>query len=181
MSDTKPWALSPLIATMPHFVHERLDDIRTSPLLGHKHADSTGSSFPPSQSLGEDTSQLQFAIATSSNSSSSTFSTPASSNSMCFTPASSGSAFVTPASSLSSRIPSAASSSYDLPVSSRKPVSLGASVKNSLKKPLEKAQKKSKVDRSLDLRTASDRRSYFSSPQHRQEIEFGPDVSRLPL
>lgn len=162
MSETKPWALSPLIATMPHFVHERLDDVRTSSLLEHKRSESTGPSFPPSQSIGEDTSQLQFAVA-SWNSSSSTFLTPSSSNSP----------FLTPYSSLSSVSPSAASSSSNL---SKMPGSLGASVKGSLKLPLEKAHlKKRKFGRSLDLRTTGDRRSYFSSPQHRKEIVFGPE------
>ncbi|KAG1736139.1 uncharacterized protein EDB91DRAFT_1143079 [Suillus paluster] len=143
MSETKPWALSPLIATMPYFVHERLDDVRASPLLECKRSEFT------------DTSQLQFAIA-SSNSSSSTFLTSSSSNSP----------FLTPYSSLSSISPSATSSSSNL---SRMPGSLGASVKKSLKLPLEKSHLKMKKQKS------SGRRSYFSSPQHRQEIVFGPE------
>lgn len=159
MSDTKPWALSPLIATMPHFVHKRIDDIRASPVLEHTRSQS---SFPPSQSIGEDTSQLQFAIA-SSNSSSSTYLTPYSSNSPFATPSSSSSV--------------ASSSSNHL----KMPGSLDVSVNNSvLKLPLEKAHwKKNKkrriFGRALDLRTAGDRRSYFSSPQHRREIVFGPE------
>jgi len=162
MSETKPWALSPLIATMPHFVHERIDDIRASPVLEHKRSQS---SFPPSQSIGEDTSQLQFAIV-SSNSSSSTY----------FTPYSSNSPFATPSS-----LSVASSSSTHLNVS-KMPGSLNLSVKNSLKLPLEKAHlKKNKnkktgiFGRALDLRTTGDRRSYFSSPQHRREIVFGPE------
>jgi hypothetical protein len=166
MSETKPWALSPLISTMPHFVHERIDDRRASPVPEHKQWES---SFPPSQSIGEDTSQLQFAIA-SSNSSSSTY----------FTPSSSNSSFVTPSSSLS-----ITSSSSDLSNFPKMPGSLGVSVKNSLQLPFEKAhlkknKKKKKIfGRALDLRTTGDRRSYFSSPQHRQEIVFGPEVCRL--
>lgn len=162
MSETKPWALSPLISTMPHFVHERIDDRRASPVPEHKQWES---SFPPSQSIGEDTSQLQFAIA-SSNSSSSTY----------FTPSSSNSSFVTPSSSLS-----ITSSSSDLSNFPKMPGSLGVSVKNSLQLPFEKARlkknkKKKKIfGRALDLRTTGDRRSYFSSPQHRQEIVFGPE------
>ncbi|KAG1745296.1 hypothetical protein EDB19DRAFT_1894480 [Suillus lakei] len=161
MSDTKPWALSPLIATMPYFVHERLDDIRVSPVLDDKRSDFTAPSFPPSQSIGEDISQLQFAT-TSSNSSSSTYLTPYSSN------------FMTPSSSLS-----AASSSSNLSSLPKMPGSLGVSVKNSLKLPIEKAhlkkKKRRKFGRVLDLQTTDDRRSYFSSPQHRQEIVFGPE------
>jgi hypothetical protein len=165
MSETKPWALSPLISTMPHFVHERINDIRTSPVLEHKWSES---SFPPSQSIGEDTSQLQFAIA-SSNSSSSTYLTPSSSNS----------SFVTPSSSLS-----VTSSSSDLSSLPKMPGSLGVSVKNSLQLPFEKVHlkknknKKKIFGRALDLRTTGDRRSYFSSPQHRQEVVFGPEVCR---
>lgn len=158
LSETKPWALSPLIATMPHFVHERIDNIRASPVPEHKR------SFPPSHSIGEDTSQLQFAIA-SSNSSNSTY----------FTPYSSNSPFVTPSSSLS--VVSSSSNFSNFP---KIPGSLGISVKNSLKLPLEKAHltknKKTRVfGRALDLRTTGERRSYFSSPQHRQEIVFGPE------
>lgn len=161
MSETKPWALSPLIATMPHFVHERIDDIRASPLLENRRSES---SFPPSRSIGEDTSQLQFAIA-SSNSSSSTYLTPYSSNST----------FVTPSPSLS-----VASSSSNLSSLPKMPGSLGVSSNNSLRLPLEKAHmkknKKGRIfGRELDLRTTSERRSYFSSPQHRQEIVFGPE------
>ncbi|OAX36641.1 DUF1769-domain-containing protein [Rhizopogon vinicolor AM-OR11-026] len=149
MSDTKPWALSPLIATMPHFMHERIDDIRASPLLEDKRSKSIDHSFPPSHSIGEDTSQLQFAIAPSH---------------FC------GSTD----SSLSSFILSPTSSFSNL---SSKPSSLGSSVRYSLKKPLEKAQlkKKKTPTSSLGLRTANDRRSYFSSPEHREEIVFGPE------
>ncbi|KAG2142446.1 hypothetical protein DEU56DRAFT_794471 [Suillus clintonianus] len=164
MSETKPWALSPLIATMPHFVHERLDDIRASPVLEHRRS---APSFPPSKSIGEDISQLQFATATE-DSSSTTVLTPYSSNS----------SFTTPSSSLSSSLPSAASSSFNLSTLPKKPDSLGVSVKSSLKLPLEKVhlkKKKRKMGRSLDLRTTGDRRSYFNSPQHRQEIAFGPE------
>lgn len=61
------------------------------------------------------------------------------------------------------------------------PGSLGVSSNNSLRLPLEKAHmkknKKGRIfGRELDLRTTSERRSYFSSPQHRQEIVFGPEV-----
>ncbi|KAG2156727.1 uncharacterized protein EDB93DRAFT_1125228 [Suillus bovinus] len=132
MSQTKPWALSPLIATMPHFVHERIDDIRASPLLEHRRSES---SFPPSQSIGENTSQLQFAIASSTSSSST---------------------YLTPSSSLS--IASSSSNLSNLP---KMPGSLDVSQKI--------------FSRALDLRTTGERRSYFSSPQRRREIVFGPE------
>ncbi|KAL4252011.1 Protein of unknown function DUF1769 [Pleurotus pulmonarius] len=47
-SPTKPWALSPLIATMPHFVHKRLSPTYTSL-----------PAFPPSQSIADDLSQIR--------------------------------------------------------------------------------------------------------------------------
>lgn len=45
-SNTKPWALSPLIATMPHFMHTR----------------EMNYSFPPGESISDDTSQLHLAL-----------------------------------------------------------------------------------------------------------------------
>jgi len=45
-SNSKPWALSPLVATMPHFVHTREKDTY----------------FPPDHSLSDDTSQLHLAL-----------------------------------------------------------------------------------------------------------------------
>lgn len=47
-SQSKPWALSPLISTMPHLTHMRLDEL-------HK-----ASPFPPIKPLADDTSELQF-------------------------------------------------------------------------------------------------------------------------
>ena len=49
-SQTKPWALSPLISTMPHFAHKRIRESETSP------------EFPPQESLHDDNSQLAEAV-----------------------------------------------------------------------------------------------------------------------
>jgi len=49
-SQAKPWALSPLISTMPHFVHRRIGESDTPP------------EFPPRESLQDDNSQLAEAI-----------------------------------------------------------------------------------------------------------------------
>lgn len=49
-SPTKPWALSPLIATMPHFEHKRLSS---------DHASLPA--FPPSQSIADDVSHVRVA------------------------------------------------------------------------------------------------------------------------
>ncbi|KAI6044038.1 hypothetical protein EDC04DRAFT_505183 [Pisolithus marmoratus] len=46
-SDTKPWALSPLITTVPHFMHVRVDRVPG----GQEE-------FPPRTSISDDTSQL---------------------------------------------------------------------------------------------------------------------------
>jgi hypothetical protein len=39
--------------------------------------------------------------------------------------------------------------------------------------------RRGKNARSLDLQKASDRRSYFASPKHRQDVFFGPNVRIL--
>ncbi|KAF9652660.1 DUF1769-domain-containing protein, partial [Thelephora ganbajun] len=49
-SQTKPWALSPLISTMPHFTHKRIGESDTPP------------EFPPRESLKDDNSQLAEAV-----------------------------------------------------------------------------------------------------------------------
>lgn len=49
-SQTKPWALSPLISTMPHFAHRRMKESDTPP------------EFPPRESLQDDNSQLAAAV-----------------------------------------------------------------------------------------------------------------------
>ncbi|KAI0346420.1 DUF1769-domain-containing protein [Trametopsis cervina] len=45
-SKTKPWALSPLISTMPHFVHARVQSSGDAP------------AFPPSKPISDDSSKL---------------------------------------------------------------------------------------------------------------------------
>lgn len=45
-SKSKPWALSPLIATMPHFTHRRMDENHRLP------------QFPPKKPITDDVSQL---------------------------------------------------------------------------------------------------------------------------
>ncbi|KAF8068793.1 hypothetical protein FPV67DRAFT_1090695 [Lyophyllum atratum] len=54
-SPTKPWALSPLISTMPHFKHQRLPQDR-----GQK-GERKEEPFPPRESIEDDTSQLHLA------------------------------------------------------------------------------------------------------------------------
>ncbi|KAI0296433.1 hypothetical protein BC826DRAFT_875918, partial [Russula brevipes] len=54
-SNTKPWALSPFISTMPHVAHRRMPCPSRSP-------SKAWPPFPSPQSLSEDTAQLHFAL-----------------------------------------------------------------------------------------------------------------------
>lgn len=49
-SPTKPWALSPLISTMPHFAHRKIGEFDPLP------------EFPPRESLKDDNSHLAEAV-----------------------------------------------------------------------------------------------------------------------
>ncbi|ESK88475.1 duf1769 family protein [Moniliophthora roreri MCA 2997] len=64
-SPTKPWALSPLITTMPHLAHIRLgSDTADSPASSSSSLElrSTPPKFPPSHSVVDDTSHLHLAL-----------------------------------------------------------------------------------------------------------------------
>ncbi|KAG6335512.1 hypothetical protein ID866_3584 [Astraeus odoratus] len=61
LTSSKPWALSPLIATVPHFVHSRMDVAHTP---DEKPSERT---FPPLTSITDDTSQLNIASTSSSD------------------------------------------------------------------------------------------------------------------
>ncbi|KIJ61855.1 hypothetical protein HYDPIDRAFT_176829 [Hydnomerulius pinastri MD-312] len=154
-STSKPWALSPLIATMPHFAHERLHNLQGT-LISEEHESAVlQSPFPPTTSISDDTSQLRLA----SKASSSGF----------------RSGSQTPSSSSSSSLSASGSLSSDVSASSVKS-SLRETVKNSLKKPLGKAESKRKRDESvLIFRTPGERRSYFSNAQHRKDVVLGPE------
>ncbi|KAH0835892.1 hypothetical protein J3R83DRAFT_9785 [Lanmaoa asiatica] len=142
LTSSKPWALSPLIATMPHFTHERLDSQSDIP------------PFPPPVSISDDTSQLWTTSTSSIRQPRSCAATP---------PSFSRTSFST-----------SWSSSSDTSYSSVRS-SLRDNVNNTLKRSLEKAHirwKGTKCD--MNFRTPSERRSFFSSPQHRQEVVLGP-------
>lgn len=74
LSSTKPWALSPLICTMPHLVHTRVPscpaaDTRsnmTTPGQSGHH-----SRFPPTQSISDSTDELYLTVIQGSSSASS--------------------------------------------------------------------------------------------------------------
>ncbi|TFK25262.1 DUF1769-domain-containing protein [Coprinopsis marcescibilis] len=131
-SQTKPWALSPLISTMPHFTHHRVRDSL-----------SDEAPFPGKTSLVDDTSELYLA-AEGSNPSSQGSSSPGS--------PSLGSANMTPHSGIS---PSSSAMSLVTPRSTAVEVPSSALSK-------------------LSFETASQRRTFFSSPEKRQKVAFGP-------
>lgn len=148
LTSSKPWALSPLIATMPHFAHERiykLDSLSSSDI----------SPFPPPVSISDDTSQL------------------------CTTSPCSRqprSCDVTPPSFSRTSFSTSWSSNSDTSHGSAMS-SLRDNVNNTLKWSLGKAHLRWKgTKRDMDFRTPGERRSFFSSPQHRQEVFLGPQV-----
>jgi len=164
-SSTKPWALSPLVSTMPYFAHTRLassrsssPDSSTSSLsLDEVHGlESTPPPFPPldNTSVQDDTSQLCYALCPDyiqSNSSSSSSSSSLSSDSS--------------ASSRSSK------SSLSL-----KKVSAKLGNKHSEEKKLRRreANKMKQIAALQNLQTAAQRRSYFSHVENRHAVVFGP-------
>ena len=162
MSSTKPWALSPLISTMPHFMHERTVDSLSPPSSSRSslicpNAEATPKAstfpdaitkaphshsfppFPPNKSIEDDNSQLHLTKMSLLN---------------------------LPSSSTSSL--SSVSSEMSLK-STRSTSSLKVKMKNGDKYPRAPGQP-------FNLQNASDRRSYFSVAKNRKEIIFGPNV-----
>jgi len=151
-SPTKPWALSPLVSTMPHFMHTRTtitEDAFSGSLSEAPASDTPGSSrlssFPPSQSIADDTSQLYLALKNTDSSSSSGSNTPS----------------------------SAASSVLSIVSTSSNAPNFGQ-----VKKALGRRPKRDKPTLP-DFANASQRRSYFSQCANREAVELGPEVSFL--
>jgi len=166
MSPTKPWALSPLISTMPHFSHTRI----SPPLDGHSCESSLSTSyqkpasispppFPPTTSMSDHTSQLYLAVPDSNSSHSSDSGSDTSS--------------LSSASSILSSVPSPSSTTSRSSAKS-KVASTGASkLRQAVKVARRKRTKPPNPDLSFD--SANQRRSYFGAPSHRQAIQFGPE------
>ena len=165
-SPTKPWALSPLITTMPHFTYTRVSpsESRSRALSSSppatarpwtKHTDPPP--FSSLYSLEDSTSQLHLALIDSSSSDSSV-----STSSDLSLSQSSASSFSSRRSSRSNRSDTGKRSGTE-----------------KLKQAVQKvAQRKSKSRRDpLKFENASQRRSYFSDPTNRQTVRFGPHVS----
>lgn len=149
LTSSKPWALSPLLATMPHFAHERIYS-----LDGLSQSDIPP--FPPSVSISDDTSQLWAASTCSIRQ-------PRSCD-------------VTPPSLSRTSFSTSWSSSSDTSHYSAKS-SLRDNVNYTLRRSLEKAHIRWKgTTHDMDFRTPGERRSFFASAQHRQEVVLGPQV-----
>ncbi|KAH6896246.1 hypothetical protein BKA70DRAFT_1316696 [Coprinopsis sp. MPI-PUGE-AT-0042] len=130
-SQTKPWALSPLLSTMPHFAHHRIRD----------SAQSEGP-FPPSTSLQDNTSELHFASNTIDDEDEEIHSEQ---------PTPTVSAATSPAPS--TMVEPATSEATD-------DTTLNATGHH--------------LQQQMAFETAAERRSFFSSPENRQKVMFGP-------
>ncbi|KAG6889460.1 hypothetical protein C0995_000985 [Termitomyces sp. Mi166 len=151
-SQTYPWALSPLIAMMPHLVHTRI--ARNRDCSDHLAPPASSAAFPPKIPLSDDTSQLHLAR-TLARSLSSRGNELAHSSML----------------SLSSTL--SASLYLATPRESSKEF---RSARSTIKKMVGANGKDKKKERSgLGLASASKRRAYFTSAAHRQDITFGPE------
>ncbi|KAF8155856.1 hypothetical protein B0H34DRAFT_659245 [Crassisporium funariophilum] len=159
-SSTKPWALSPLISTMPHLAHTRVSI--SSENLGLKQPNGTQKQqqpFPSTNSLTDSTSHLNLAIVDSSSSSSSEASSPASS-----------------ASSLSSGISSSNSRGSVRSASGSVKSGGSARIKEAVRKVAKRRRSPTRMEREVQhLEGATQRRAYFSDAKKRQKVQFGPE------
>ncbi|KAG6884925.1 hypothetical protein C0992_005590 [Termitomyces sp. T32_za158] len=146
-SQTQPWALSPLISMMPHFVHSRVGlDNHDAPPVALSIQKPTTTIFPPKRPLSDDTSQLHLALRGTSDSR--------------------GSLPYGSALSLSSP---------DLAALNRKPKESRSAISTVKEKLTGKRKDKKKERKGLGLADASQRRAHFARAAHRQEITFGPN------
>lgn len=153
---------------MPHFSHTRIAETDDDGISVDTHIPMslTAPPFPPTHSITDDTSHLHLAMAPYNSLLSGSDSGSGSSAS----------------SSVSSILSTASSSS---PRSSSTSLSLKSHSTNPLEKVKLKAAVRIKRKRDqrvkqggpLDLATASQRRTYFSTPAHRKDVRFSPNVS----
>lgn len=161
MSSTKPWALAPLISTMPHFTHTRISppvDKHSCNPLSKKASSVAPPPFPPSSSMCDDTSQLHLAIPDSDSYH--------------------GSESSSDSSSLSSNSSTLSSGPSHSSVMSSSAKSNGGSIRaGKLKQTIKLAKRRrpKSLNQDLSFDTASQRRSYFGTRPHRQAIQFGPE------
>jgi hypothetical protein len=155
-SQTKPWALSPLISTMPNFEHVQVaSSDAPSPGEGANGASIKPSKlqsygFPPSSSIGDDTSQLHRTIINNDASSSGEESD-------------------------TNSVASGTSNNS----SGGKSTGSRSSIKDGLRRAMGKRSRKQRSEtgqETFNFANASERRAYFSDKAHRQAIQFGPEV-----
>ncbi|KAF9450320.1 DUF1769-domain-containing protein [Macrolepiota fuliginosa MF-IS2] len=151
-SNTKPWALSPLVSTMPHLQHQRAHDA-PSPLASDMFLlpeDEPLSTFPSTRSIIDSTFEIYKTRRDR---------TPSSGSS------------VSSSSSSSSSIDSTASNKSNATSGSNK---LNA-IKGTIKKVTQvKRRKTSRAPPEMCFENAAARRSYFSNAANRQATMFGP-------
>jgi len=147
-SQTKPWALSPLVATMPHFAHSH---------------NSEPPRFPSSRSLTDDNSELHLVFNAMDDDDNDSPASSASSSTSSLSSASSASSVHSAHSrksngSMSAKIKSFSKASVKRAAggSSRRKISGG-------------------THPPVNLNTAAQRRSYFSVQENRKNIVFGPE------
>ncbi|THH09545.1 hypothetical protein EW146_g8658 [Bondarzewia mesenterica] len=183
-SPATPWALSPLVATMPHFAHVRLSD-------ANANDQNHWPEFPPKTSLTDDNSQLYLTYSSPSPSSSSSLSSSNSHSSPSSTSAVSSSP---PSSYASASHPEAYCSASSLQstfsrsdekhetteehLMDRNPADDYKKVKKQKKK--KKKQMKRRDPDCLssllrELTSAHKRRAYFKHADHRRQVVFGPN------
>lgn len=72
LKSTRPWALSPMVSTMPHFMHQRLHAACSSPLQSDDmEFESLIQAFPPAEPIKDQTLELSKALRDKTSSSSS--------------------------------------------------------------------------------------------------------------
>jgi len=149
-SNTKPWALSPLVSTMPYLQHQRVHDA-SSPLASDMFLlpeDELHSAFPSTRSIVESTPEIYKTRRDRIPSSESSVS-----------------------SSSSSSIASTASDNSNATSGSNK---LSA-IKGTIKKVTHARRKKiARAPPEMCFENAAARRSYFSNADNRQAVTFGP-------
>ncbi|TFK67344.1 DUF1769-domain-containing protein [Pluteus cervinus] len=200
LSKSKPWALSPLITTMPHFTHTRIsppNSLRAASIPEEEEINSIdieveeddqslvsvlAPEFPPAKSVTDDTSQLHMAVmpygqGSSASGSATSINTTSSLNSSASSRRSTSS---TSTSSLSSWSSSARSSATSLSLKSKSDSLDSSKLKQVAKMKRKKGHMKGKetsdegLSQSFGLQTASQRRSYFANQANRRRVAFGP-------
>lgn len=155
-SPTKPWALSPLVATMPHFAHS------------HK---SRPPKFPSSSSLTDDNSQLSLAFHEEDEDAESPLSSASSSTSSLSSGSSSHSGDSGHSSSSSSRKSHSSNGSTSSKIKSLSKIRRGGGHSMS--------RNGNGAPPPVNLHTAAQRRNYFSVSKNRKSVVFGPEVTTI--